>query len=589
MPPLTQDPRPRFPLAPTFRRWVRLSGPGGRTVRAHRRRCGRRPGPAVARSGGWRWVATPVPGRVASGPDRRTPRLGSARDCPDLSARRRDRAASRRGGRPRRRRRSGGPLAPLGRALSGGWLLLARGAGGAARAVGRQAATARLDPAHRRDGLGLAVVAVAVVTGVALWSSGGGPVGRVVHDLLRGGVGTARRRPAGAAPGRRPAPAAPAAQARGARPGRHRLGRARARRSPACSTSATAGPPTGPAGTAPAGCSAPGSAGPLQRGVGTALAVLLLVLVLFFGLLVVTKTPVNRIPHRIREARDRLLRRPPAAAEPDGPDGPDERGRAADRGADRAAGPAAPPVPPPAGLAGRPGPVRRGCGRVGRRAAGPAGRAGARRRHAAAGPPSRSRRRSPARSSSPVRRDRLHAAAVHPARRRHPAEGQDQGQRRGDRRAAAACSTVRCGRRGHRLHPRPDRHPLRGGARARRQGRADHPAVPQHRVRGEVAPTCGSSARSRASARSASRSPTPTGRTSASATCCARGAATRDHHPMVVGARQGHRGRLRRGQPGQDAAHPHRRRDRRGQVVAASTRCSCRSWPGPPRTRCGCC
>ncbi|HST66531.1 MAG TPA: cell division protein FtsK, partial [Mycobacteriales bacterium] len=84
-----------------------------------------------------------------------------------------------------RRRSAGSPLAPVGRALSGSWLLLARGAGGAARAVGRQAATARLDPAHRRDGVGLAVVAVAIVTGVGLWSAGGGPVGRGVHDLLR--------------------------------------------------------------------------------------------------------------------------------------------------------------------------------------------------------------------------------------------------------------------------------------------------------------------------------------------------------------------------------------------------------------------
>ena len=38
-------------------------------------------------------------------------------------------------------------------------------------------------------------------------------------------------------------------------------------------------------------------------------------------------------------------------------------------------------------------------------------------------------------------------------------------------------------RRGHRLHPRPDRHPLRGRARARRQGREDHRADPQHRLR----------------------------------------------------------------------------------------------------------
>jgi DNA segregation ATPase FtsK/SpoIIIE, S-DNA-T family len=231
------------------------------------------------------------------------------------------RAAYRSGRPPRRRRRSGGPLAPLGQALSGGWLLVARGAGGAARAVGRQAATARLDPAHRRDGLGLAVVAVAVVTGVALWSSGGGPVGRVVHDLLRGGVGTLavvlpvlflaaglhllRQLPRPEERGRVGIGWAAVALAG---TGLFHLGNGR---------------PADRAGRDGAGgLLGAWVAGPLQRGVGTALAVLLLVLVLFFGLLVVTKTPVNRIPHRIREARDRLLRRRPVAAEPDGPDDP---------------------------------------------------------------------------------------------------------------------------------------------------------------------------------------------------------------------------------------------------------------------------
>lgn len=39
------------------------------------------------------------------------------------------------------------------------WMLLARAIGGSARAVGRQAASARdLDPAHRRDGIALAVL-----------------------------------------------------------------------------------------------------------------------------------------------------------------------------------------------------------------------------------------------------------------------------------------------------------------------------------------------------------------------------------------------------------------------------------------------
>jgi DNA segregation ATPase FtsK/SpoIIIE, S-DNA-T family len=225
--------------------------------------------------------------------------------------------AAYRSGRPtRRRRRSGGPLAPLGRALSGGWLLLARGAGGAARAVGRQAATARLDPAHRRDGAGLAVVAVAIVTGVALWSAGGGPVGRAVHDLLRTAFGTLalvlpvlflaagvhllRQLPKPEERGRVGIGWAALAVSG---TGLFHLGNGR--------------PADRPGRQGAGGLLGAWTAGPLQRGVGTTLAVLLLVLVLFFGLLVVTKTPVNRIPHRIREVRDRLLRRPPPAPAPD--------------------------------------------------------------------------------------------------------------------------------------------------------------------------------------------------------------------------------------------------------------------------------
>jgi S-DNA-T family DNA segregation ATPase FtsK/SpoIIIE len=212
------------------------------------------------------------------------------------------------------RRRGASPLAPLGRALSGSWLLLARGAGGAARAVGRQAATARLEPAHRRDGVGLAVVAVAIVTGVGLWSAGGGPVGRGVHDLLRvcfgtlalvlpvlflaAGVHLLRQLPKPEERGRVGIGWAALAVAG---TGLFHLGN---------------GLPAQTDGRRGAGgLLGAWLAGPLQRGVGTALAVLLLVLVLFFGLLVVTKTPVNRIPHRLREGRDRLLRRPVAADE----------------------------------------------------------------------------------------------------------------------------------------------------------------------------------------------------------------------------------------------------------------------------------
>jgi S-DNA-T family DNA segregation ATPase FtsK/SpoIIIE len=229
------------------------------------------------------------------------------------------RAAFRAGRKPARRRarrRTSSPLAPVGRALSGSWLLLARGAGGAARAVGRQAATARLDPAHRRDGIGLAVVAVAIVTAVGLWSAGGGPVGRAVHDLLRtcfgslavvlpllflaAGLHLLRQLPKPEERGRVGIGWAALAVAG---TGLFHLGNGR--------------PADGTGREGAGGLLGAWTAGPLQRGVGTALAVLLLALVLFFGLLVVTKTPVNRIPHRIRTARDRLLRRPVDERDPD--------------------------------------------------------------------------------------------------------------------------------------------------------------------------------------------------------------------------------------------------------------------------------
>ena len=224
--------------------------------------------------------------------------------------------SGRRPARTRARRRAGGPLAPLGRAVSGSWLLLARGAGGAARAVGRQAATARLDPAHRRDGAGLAVVALAIVTGVGLWSAGGGPVGRAVHDLLRAGFGTlALTLPLLlAAAGIHLLRQLPKPEERG----RVYIGWA------ALAVSGTGlfhlgnHQPADDAGRrGGGGLLGAWTAGPLQRGVGTALGALLLSLVLFFGLLVVTKTPVNRIPQRIRDVRDRLLRRPVAPAEAD--------------------------------------------------------------------------------------------------------------------------------------------------------------------------------------------------------------------------------------------------------------------------------
>src|SRR5688572_31210164 len=60
--------------------------------------------------------------------------------------------------------------------VSGGWNLLARGAGGLARSVARPEEAEPLAPEHRRDGVGLAVLALAIVLGAAAWSNGIGPV-----------------------------------------------------------------------------------------------------------------------------------------------------------------------------------------------------------------------------------------------------------------------------------------------------------------------------------------------------------------------------------------------------------------------------
>ncbi|MDQ1640922.1 MAG: segregation ATPase FtsK/SpoIIIE, family, partial [Actinomycetota bacterium] len=54
---------------------------------------------------------------------------------------------------------------------------------------------------------------------------------------------------------------------------------------------------------------------PVVAAVSTYVAVPLLMLVLFFGLLVVTATPVHALPERIRVLRDRFLRRPPQDAD----------------------------------------------------------------------------------------------------------------------------------------------------------------------------------------------------------------------------------------------------------------------------------
>ena len=75
-----------------------------------------------------------------------------------------------------------------GRAARTAWLVAARGAGTAARSVGR---ARDIEPGHRRDGIALALAALAVVIAAACWFDAARPVGAWIDNLLRTAVGSA--------------------------------------------------------------------------------------------------------------------------------------------------------------------------------------------------------------------------------------------------------------------------------------------------------------------------------------------------------------------------------------------------------------
>jgi DNA segregation ATPase FtsK/SpoIIIE, S-DNA-T family len=69
----------------------------------------------------------------------------------------------------------------VGKAIGAAWMAVAGSVGFAARGVGRGARD--LDPHHRRDGLGLLTLGVAIVLGAALWGRMDNAVGRAIHAV----------------------------------------------------------------------------------------------------------------------------------------------------------------------------------------------------------------------------------------------------------------------------------------------------------------------------------------------------------------------------------------------------------------------
>jgi DNA segregation ATPase FtsK/SpoIIIE, S-DNA-T family len=240
------------------------------------------------------------------------------------TAKQRDALARQRAAAARRRQAYATGAGLIGRAVIGLWMGIAHALGWVVRGIGRQAATAKeLEPEHRRDGGGLALIGLALLLGVAIWGNSGGPVGQWLSETTRFLFGSiAITIPvllvAGAIRLMR-APADPAHRGRvvvgwtaivlGAA-GLLHLGFHR---------------PSAPTQMEKAGgLLGTGSGGLLASAVSTWVAVPVLIMLALFGLLVVTATPINRIPHRLAQLRDLAMGRPPMDDLQDDEPEPDE-------------------------------------------------------------------------------------------------------------------------------------------------------------------------------------------------------------------------------------------------------------------------
>nr|WP_100445967.1 DNA translocase FtsK [Glycomyces xiaoerkulensis] len=122
---------------------------------------------------------------------KRTAKRAPAKRAP---AKRRKTPAQKAAAKKRRADAIPGPIEASGMALRGLWVGSARATGWVARSVGKEAATARrIDPAHRRDGLGLLIIAVAIVLAMAVWFDVAGPVGEHLAFGLDWALGLATR------------------------------------------------------------------------------------------------------------------------------------------------------------------------------------------------------------------------------------------------------------------------------------------------------------------------------------------------------------------------------------------------------------
>jgi hypothetical protein len=189
------------------------------------------------------------------------------------------------------------------RAVSGVWMLLAHAAGAGARALGRSARD--LDPLHQRDGVGLAFLGAAIVVAATTWVHLGNAASRIMTELVHGAFGSLAWL----------VPVLLALLAwrflrhpdRNAETGRLTIGGSALLIGGLGLVHIAHGTPT-PADGAAAMRAAGGFIGyavsaPLVAVVTPWVAVPLLALLCGFGLLVITGTPLHRVPDRLAELR----------------------------------------------------------------------------------------------------------------------------------------------------------------------------------------------------------------------------------------------------------------------------------------------
>src|SRR5665647_1826104 len=246
-------------------------------------------------------TTTPVPRPKSGGRGKpSTPaRARSGQPVPRKPARRkpaprRSRARVKRGGLPVR-------------AVRATWMGLAHVVGGTARRIGHSAS--ELEPEHRRDGMGLFLLALAVLVAASEWWGLKGMTGDVIHAVVAGTFG-------------RVAYAVPIAllllgirllRAPGdsASTNRITIGTTALTFAAAGLVHISAGLPSPPDGALKmrdaGGIIGFLASSPVVAAIKTVGAVPLLLLAGFFGILVMTATPVRMIPTRVGELRDRLL------------------------------------------------------------------------------------------------------------------------------------------------------------------------------------------------------------------------------------------------------------------------------------------